>query len=263
MMRWIIYILIGLTVIVVMGWLVYQSPGTLKYSEKILAESVSPGKLSKYHSTLENNCKACHEPNNGVTRDNCVMCHGAQTDILKKQNTSFHSSITSCTGCHFEHQGKEASITKMDHTHFGLVASDMFEMLKNGTLGKDSIGYNLNSTYQTAKKSYHGTDPVLEKSLNCFTCHANQDKHRTLFGTDCSTCHETGKWSIEAFRHPLPTSRDCSQCHTAPPSHYMMHFEMVSKKVAGVEHAKVSQCFMCHQTTSWNDIKGVGWYKHH
>lgn len=22
-------------------------------------------------------------------------------------------------------------------------------------------------------------------------------------------------------------------------------------------------CRACHQTTSWNDIKGVGWYKHH
>ena len=32
---------------------------------------------------------------------------------------------------------------------------------------------------------------------------------------------------------------------------------------AGIEHADVSQCFLCHQTNAWNDIKGVGWYKHH
>ena len=43
----------------------------------------------------------------------------------------------------------------------------------------------------------------------------------------------------------------------------MMHFKMVSMKTAGVEHADVSQCFLCHQTNAWNDIKGVGWYKHH
>ena len=43
----------------------------------------------------------------------------------------------------------------------------------------------------------------------------------------------------------------------------MMHFKMVSMKVAGQEHADVTQCFLCHQTTSWNDIKGVGYYKHH
>ncbi|MGD9689721.1 MAG: hypothetical protein AB7V47_08265 [Phycisphaerales bacterium] len=43
----------------------------------------------------------------------------------------------------------------------------------------------------------------------------------------------------------------------------MEHFHMVSKKVAGIEHTEVSQCFLCHKTNSWNDIKGVGWYKHH
>jgi hypothetical protein len=48
-----------------------------------------------------------------------------------------------------------------------------------------------------------------------------------------------------------------------PPSHTMMHFQMVSAKVARQPAARVYQCFLCHQTTSWNDIKGVGWYKHH
>lgn len=43
----------------------------------------------------------------------------------------------------------------------------------------------------------------------------------------------------------------------------MEHFKMISMKVAKQEHADVTQCFLCHQTTSWNDIKGVGWYKHH
>jgi hypothetical protein len=43
----------------------------------------------------------------------------------------------------------------------------------------------------------------------------------------------------------------------------MEHFEMVSMKVVGREQADVSQCFLCHQTTSWNDIRGVGVYKHH
>ncbi len=43
----------------------------------------------------------------------------------------------------------------------------------------------------------------------------------------------------------------------------MGHFQMVSKRVAGQPHADVRQCFLCHQTTAWNDIKGVGWYKHH
>jgi len=43
----------------------------------------------------------------------------------------------------------------------------------------------------------------------------------------------------------------------------MMHFQMVSAKVARQPTAKVDQCYVCHQTTVWNDIKGVGLYKQH
>jgi hypothetical protein len=102
-----------------------------------------------------------------------------------------------------------------------------------------------------------------EAVLNCATCHANKDRHVKLFGQDCARCHGTNKWTVPEFRHPSPQSLDCAQCHQAPPSHYMGHFHMVSARVAGRHHARVDQCYLCHQTTSWNDIKGVGWYKHH
>ena len=103
----------------------------------------------------------------------------------------------------------------------------------------------------------------LEASLNCITCHANEDRHRQFFGSDCVQCHSTQAWNIAEFRHPPASSTDCAQCHQVPPSHYMMHFNMISMRIAGQMHAKVDQCFLCHQTTSWNDIRGVGWYKHH
>jgi hypothetical protein len=99
--------------------------------------------------------------------------------------------------------------------------------------------------------------------LNCATCHATKDRHLGLLGSDCSLCHGTERWTITGYVHPSPRSTDCAQCHQAPPSHYMEHFRMVSEKVAGIEHAQVTQCFLCHQTTAWNDIRRVGWYKHH
>jgi hypothetical protein len=52
----------------------------------------------------------------------------------------------------------------------------------------------------------------------------------------------------------------------------MMHLDMISKKITGQEDekvagcrspAQVNQCYRCHQTTSWNDIRGVGYYRHH
>lgn len=82
-------------------------------------------------------------------------------------------------------------------------------------------------------------------------------------GTNCASCHSDKQWTIPEFQHPSVLSINCSQCHQAPPSHYMMHFEMVSKKVAKQEKVVVSQCYSCHKTTSWNDIQGAGYYKHH
>ena len=269
MMRLSKWIGIILVVLFTAAWLVFEKPAVLKALPQVWSESVKPGELSKFHSSLENDCNECHTPYLGVVRDQCVVCHAAQTELLKKQNTAFHSSISSCTGCHFEHQGKDASITKMDHTHLALVAT---EMLKNGTSNTENVELGITSLLEFTRKSYHGTDTVLEKTLNCVSCHTNQDRHRALFGNDCSSCHDTIKWSIASYRHPLPTTRDCSQCHQAPPSHYMMHFEMISKKVANLgaepnsgccSAAQVKQCYLCHLTTSWNDIKGVGWYKHH
>lgn len=47
------------------------------------------------------------------------------------------------------------------------------------------------------------------------------------------------------------------------PGHYMEHFAMVSQRVARRERTPVRECFECHRTSAWNDIRGVGFYKHH
>ena len=102
-----------------------------------------------------------------------------------------------------------------------------------------------------------------EALLSCPACHSNDDRHFGLFGKDCVQCHSTRQWTLPEFIHPSNQSLDCNQCHEAPPSHYMQHFKMISAQVAGELNAKVEECYACHQSTSWNDIKRAGWYKHH
>jgi hypothetical protein len=109
----------------------------------------------------------------------------------------------------------------------------------------------------------HSAVTPAEATLDCASCHSNKDPHRGLMGTDCVQCHRTSEWTIPEFRHPSPTSVSCAQCHQAPPSHYMMHFKVVCQAVARQPNAQVNQCYACHQTDDWNDIKGVGWYMHH
>lgn len=219
-----------------------------------------PGALSAAHASLESNCAACHTSVTGVDATKCIVCHANNESLLQRQPTFFHANIGSCKECHVEHRGHGHRPTQMDHVALANIGLRQL----NGETDSESSGIRallLDRVRQSAPPppQITGTEAI----LNCATCHANDDRHFNLFGGDCAQCHLTKKWTISEFRHPSSRSRDCAQCHQAPPSHYMMHFKMISQKVAGREHARVDQCYECHQTTSWPDIKRVGWYKHH
>lgn len=102
---------------------------------------------------------------------------------------------------------------------------------------------------------------VLDPGVGCAECHF--DKHQEFFGTECAECHSVTSWRVAGYRHPSPRSQDCAQCHKGPPSHYMMHFQMVDQAFTGIKDATVEQCWRCHTTDHWNNIKGIGYYKHH
>ncbi|MBI2756747.1 MAG: class III cytochrome C family protein [Chloroflexi bacterium] len=224
--------------------------------------TVKPGPLAPKHQFLADDCNACHTPHHGIVADKCITCHASNGPLLSKQSTAFHANIGDCRGCHIEHQSRgmpdmpgSVGLRPVTMDHAVLAA-----------LGLNARPLPPGITAASLPVQHPRITPA-ETLLDCNACHANQDPHRALFGTDCASCHATsiaqGGWTIPEFRHPSPLSTDCNQCHQAPPSHYMEHFKMISMTVAKVEHADVSQCFLCHQTNAWNDIKGVGWYKHH
>jgi hypothetical protein len=227
--------------------------------------AVSPGDLSKGHEFLGNDCTACHTANMGDDSSKCIVCHADNKALFQQQNTAFHASINDCTGCHSEHQGGHTKLTRMDHNMLAKVA---LHNVAEEQSPQAQIGKQLEKWIKVHESKILFNDPhhrlsAREHALNCASCHSNQDVHRGLMGNDCAACHATVTWDIPEFVHPSVNSRNCSECHKAPPSHYMMHFKMVSAKVAQQRYAKVEQCFMCHQTNDWNDIKEIGWYKHH
>jgi hypothetical protein len=228
----------------------------------------SPGRLSTSHAFLENNCAACHTSVRGVEAANCTGCHANNESLLQRQPTAFHADVGSCRECHPEHRGGKRLPSLMGHPALAKIGLRQLAE-KGGADTEEALLHKQLLAWISRQES--GGEPTipheyiapLEATLNCATCHANKDRHFKLFGQDCAQCHATTQWTIPEFRHPSPRSKDCAQCHQAPPSHYMEHFHMVSMKVAGKPRTQVNQCYLCHQTTAWNDIKGVGFYKHH
>ncbi len=227
----------------------------------------SPGPLLRAHRNLEDDCDACHTSVTGADPVKCIICHANDADLLQRQPTAFHASVGSCRECHPEHLGRDVRIEAMDHDALARVGLRQLAEAQEDDEAAEAYGRLADWRARTRVRSGPATGnrhlSAEEAVLACETCHANDDPHFEFFGDDCGACHATDRWTLLEFRHPSPRSRDCAQCHAAPPSHYMGHFKMVSARVAGRPHARVEQCFACHQTTSWIDIRGVGLYKHH
>ncbi len=221
-------------------------------------DMVSPGPLSEAHAFLANDCTACHTPHAGIETSNCVSCHANNEKLLSTPDTAFHASVDSCVGCHTEHAMPPSTPTTTAMDHEMLIAIARADADEGARALIESL-----RVHASATPTPHARITSTEMMLDCVSCHANEEPHRTLFGNNCASCHSTASWRIPEYRHPSPQSTSCVQCHSAPPSHYMGHFEMVSKRVAGVEHVEVTDCFKCHRTNSWNEIPGIGWYKHH
>lgn len=200
-----------------------------------------PGPLSPAHARFQADCETCHTPHKGVEPVKCIACH-AGTDFGTKAFTSFHANATQCTSCHIEHDGG-TSLARMEH-----------KALLDPTLWRGPL---LASNGQLSTAA-----PATVDALDCASCHAARDPHQGLFGKDCKSCHTLTDWKVAAFRHPSVNSTQCAECHKAPPSHFMMHFKMVSQRVAK-SRAPVNQCVACHTTDSWNNIRNVGLYDHH
>jgi len=65
------------------------------------------------------------------------------------------------------------------------------------------------------------------------------------------------------FRHPPPNLARLRSMPSSAAEPLHGALQMISMMVAGQPYAPRRAVFPLYQTTSWNDIKGVGFYKHH
>ena len=264
-------LVLWIALIVAVATAVSLSVVRVKPVSTALQQFVRPGPLSPGHAYLGDRCASCHESTVGVTVAKCTACHANAERLLGRQPTAFHASIQECVACHVEHQSTAIRPIAMDHLELAKVGA---RTLARASRSDAASAATLNSLETgCAFVSQRNSTPAPRARLS-----TARDVTPPKTGTwDCSAqiAHSaTPRPSGQSpeFQHPSPRSTNCAQCHQAPPSHYMMHFDMVSKKIAGQEDAQVAaccgsaqvnQCYRCHQTTSWNDIRGVGYYKHH
>ena len=227
-----------------------------------LQQFVSPGPLSPRHAYLADRCTACHQPSIGVTVTNCTACHANAERLLGRQPSAFHASIQECAACHVEHQPTNIRPLVMDHVELARIGARTLAHASGSDADSQATLKSL-ETWLGIRSPGQLDVSTAREALNCAGCHDRRDPHLKRFGSDCAQCHALESWFVPGYQHPSAQSKECVQCHQPPPSHSMGHFSMVSQKFAGKEHARVDQCFECHNTTSWNDIVNVGFYKHH
>ena len=264
-------LLLWIALIVVVG--IAATYAVLRYqpASSALKQFVSPGQLSSRHAYLGDRCESCHETNVGVTDSKCTACHANAEKLLSRQPTAFHANIGECSACHVEHQRTNIRAIPMDHVELARIGARSLARASHTDPGSAATLKSM-ETWLRIRIPGQLDEGSAREALNCNGCHATKDRHLGFFGKDCAQCHATASWRIVGFQHPAPSNLDCAQCHQSPPSHSMMHFDMISKKIARQEDervagccgtANVTQCYRCHQTTNWNDIRGVGYYKHH
>jgi hypothetical protein len=224
----------------------------------------SPGDLSVAHAALDRRCADCHATGLGPVAKRCLACHAGERSLLARQPTAFHAAVTTCADCHPEHLGRGRRPTVMSHETLATIGREM--LARAGSAEATRRAVQVERFVRVDRAHLAAAYPLVtarEAVLDCATCHAAQDRHRGAFSADCALCHATSSWSIADYRHPSPDSVQCAECHLPPKSHLMEHFTMVSQAVARQPTARVEQCHVCHQTTAWLDIRGIGWYEHH
>ena len=220
---------------------------------------VNPGDLIADHAKFEKDCKHCHEPFNKNKQNTlCVSCHDHRaiaTDL--KNRTGYHGRIREqdCRVCHSEHKGRSAKIVHIDKRAFDHSKTD-FRLL-----GKHS------SNKVECKQCHQANKKFRDAPSDCFSCHRNDDVHKSSLGKDCGSCHVADGWKQVRFDHsktnyPLIGKHrevKCNACHKSK-DHKNTPKTCIACHRRDDEHrGKFGiECKSCHTPKDW----GISLFNH-
>jgi len=226
------------------------------HAASIFDQLVTPGPLSKAHAKLESDCRNCHKPFVKTAQDDlCEGCHkDIAADLVVKRG--FHGrnpqvAIKGCKGCHLEHGGRDAHITRLDRQSFD----------------HDVTDYPLTGQHaKTACEGCHKPNLKFRAAPRaCIGCHRAKDVHKGSLGEGCAACHDTSKWKDSTFNHDRETKFpltgghakvECQGCHKGEPKSHPTPIDCVSCHGGKDPHkGKLgSRCEACHNTVDWKKV---------
>lgn len=194
-----------------------------------MTHQLTPGPLSNYHKNgplggvtshadLSTQCTHCHAPIHCLEDDTCQKCH---IDIARDRTdmTTLHGklpNVSRCQNCHPEHRGAEAdlvSVAFQNFDHYALTGYSLTGHVKN----YDGTEFSCSSC--------HFKSGDIVESLDCASCHANEDhdataRHVEEYGSRCVECHDGVDRMMVEFDHdpylPLQGGHQdiaCGACH--------------------------------------------------
>ncbi len=198
--------------------------------------SINPGVIAKGHTSLKDNCFACHTLTRGAEKQKCIICHDPKTIGIKKadgalqqnaKSTLIHSVVAKleCALCHKEHQGTPLENARKVFSH-DLLPANLISACNDCHLPakpKDEI--HADNTMQCS--ACHATDswkPATyvnhekyfrfdnDHPAKCLNCH---DQNESFKNYTCYKCHEhsEAKMLSEHSEEGIRDIKNCSKCH--------------------------------------------------
>jgi len=202
---------------------------TTAWSDWTFDHSTAAFKLTGAHVTVA--CTACHKGGQYKgTPTTCIACHAAND----RHNGSFG---TNCAACH-----TTASWT-------------------GATFDHNTTAFKLTGAHATpACSACHPGGLFKGTPSTCYACHANKDKHKGAYGTNCASCHRATTWADVTFNHSQTRFKltgahlgvTCRKCHTSPVFQNAPTIcAACHQKPASHGSAFSGSCSACHTTKAW------------
>lgn len=221
-------------------------------------------------------CKSCHTPKGWSKtvfdhddtdfalkgkheKVDCVKCH---REAVKEESQKVGKAEKTCIGCHKGDDVHDSQVgERCERCH------DSNGWRKRVRFEHDITRFPLIGLHAVAPcESCHSTASYGDASVNCTSCHTQDDKHKKKLGPECGACHNPNGWRLWEFNHDTQTDfridgahedLKCVVCHDKP----VKKSPSMSGNCSGchydddVHNGRFGlNCTRCHVTRSFRDL---------